>query len=63
MFSFPRGAKHGTFLHELFEEIDFQDSATELLVPWLIERLTINNYEEPEIIKVNSRQGSFDEQT
>ena len=49
VFSFPRGAKHGTFLHELFEEIDFQDSATELLVPWLIERLTINNYEEPEI--------------
>ena len=45
VFSFPRGAKHGTFLHELFEEIDFQDSPAEKLVPWLTERLTINHYE------------------
>ena len=45
VFNFPRGAKHGTFLHELFEEIDFQDSPSEKLIPWLTERLTINNYE------------------
>jgi exodeoxyribonuclease V beta subunit len=45
IFSFPRGAKHGTFLHELFEEIDFQDSPPEKLHDWLIERLTINHYE------------------
>jgi exodeoxyribonuclease V beta subunit len=45
IFSFPRGAKHGTFLHELFEEIDFQDSPKEKLHDWLIERLTINHYE------------------
>ena len=45
VFSFPRGAKHGTFLHELFEEIDFQDSPADKLIPWLTERLTINNYE------------------
>ncbi|WP_413692897.1 exodeoxyribonuclease V subunit beta [Psychromonas sp. KJ10-2] len=48
VFSFPRGAKHGTFLHELFEEIDFQDSPSEQLSPWLQERLTVNNYEDPE---------------
>jgi len=27
VFNFPRGAKHGTFLHELFEEIDFTSTA------------------------------------
>ncbi|MEL0629201.1 exodeoxyribonuclease V subunit beta [Psychromonas aquatilis] len=48
VFSFPRGAKHGTFLHELFEEIDFQDCPTEELLPWLQDRLTVNNYEEAE---------------
>ena len=48
VFSFPRGAKHGTFLHELFEEIDFQDSPADELIPWLTERLTINNYEPAE---------------
>jgi len=48
VFSFPRGAKHGTFLHELFEEIDFQHCTTEQLIPWLTERLTLNNYDEPE---------------
>ena len=45
VFSFPRGAKHGTFLHELLEEIDFQDSPADKLIPWLTERLTINHYE------------------
>jgi exodeoxyribonuclease V beta subunit len=48
IFSFPRGAKHGTFLHELFEEIDFQNYQTEVWLPWLIDRLTVNNYEQPE---------------
>ncbi|WP_084296301.1 exodeoxyribonuclease V subunit beta [Psychromonas arctica] len=45
VFSFPRGAKHGTFLHELFEEIDFQDSPADKLIPWLTDRLIINGYE------------------
>jgi len=48
VFSFPRGAKHGTFLHELFEEIDFQDSPAEKLLPWLTDRLIINGYEPAE---------------
>ncbi|TEW51808.1 exodeoxyribonuclease V subunit beta [Psychromonas algicola] len=48
VFSFPRGAKHGTFLHELFEEIDFQGCTPEQLIPWLTERLTLNNYDDPE---------------
>ncbi|MDA7747117.1 PD-(D/E)XK nuclease family protein, partial [Psychromonas sp.] len=48
IFSFPRGAKHGTFLHELFEEIDFQQSDSESLSPWLTERLTVNNYDQAE---------------
>lgn len=48
VFSFPRGAKHGTFLHELFEEIEFQERASEQLIPWLTERLTVNNYDDPE---------------
>ena len=48
VFSFPRGAKHGTFLHELFEEIDFQDSPADKLIPWLTDRLIINGYEPAE---------------
>lgn len=48
VFSFPRGAKHGTFLHELFEEIDFQDSPADKLIPWLTERLILNGYEPAE---------------
>lgn len=49
IFTFPRGAKHGTFLHELFEEISFQESSIETILPWLTERLTVQNYEEPEL--------------
>jgi len=49
VFSFPRGAKHGTFLHEIFEEIDFQHVEQESLTTWLIDRLTTNNYQQPEI--------------
>ncbi|TEW55016.1 exodeoxyribonuclease V subunit beta [Psychromonas sp. RZ22] len=48
IFSFPRGAKHGTFLHELFEEVDFQDSNLAQLTPWLEDRLSVNNYEQAE---------------
>ena len=48
VFSFPRGAKHGTFLHELFEELDFQDSPADKLIPWLTDRLSINGYEPAE---------------
>ena len=48
IFTFPRGAKHGTFLHELFEEVDFQGALRDELIPWLSDRLTIHNYDQAE---------------
>ena len=49
VFSFPRGAKHGTFLHELLEQVDFQRHQDSVLIPWLNERLNMNNYPQPEL--------------
>ena len=48
-FSFPRGAKHGTFLHELFELIDFESANSETLLEFLIEQLQLRHYEDPEL--------------
>ncbi|WP_019612752.1 exodeoxyribonuclease V subunit beta [Psychromonas ossibalaenae] len=48
-FSFPRGAKHGTFLHELFELIDFESADKESLNEWLIEQLDKRHYQQPEL--------------
>ncbi|MGB5444753.1 MAG: exodeoxyribonuclease V subunit beta [Psychromonas sp.] len=48
-FSFPRGAKHGTFLHGLFEQIDFATAHKDSLNTFLIEQLTAHHYQEPEL--------------
>lgn len=48
-FSFPRGAKHGSFLHQLFELIDFQEANSENLSEWLNEQLQLHFYEDAEL--------------
>ena len=48
-FSFPRGAKHGSFLHQLFELIDFQQATSEGLTDWLAEQLEQHCYQDPEL--------------
>ncbi len=48
-FSFPRGAKHGTFLHSLFEQIDFENAQGETLNEFLVEQLTADHYQQPEL--------------
>ena len=45
-FNFPRGAKHGLFLHELFEIIDFSHANKESLQEMLHERLNVALYDE-----------------
>lgn len=40
--SFPRGAAPGTFLHSLFEEIDFSQPVD---TPWLLEQLEAQGYD------------------
>ncbi|MCL6415830.1 exodeoxyribonuclease V subunit beta [Aestuariirhabdus sp. Z084] len=44
-FSFPRGAEAGTFLHELFENIEFDKANSELLAPMLLSRLQSEGYD------------------
>ena len=44
-FSFPRGAKHGSFLHLLFELIDFQNTDKEQLSTIIAEQLTKHFYQ------------------
>ena len=46
-FSFPRGAKHGTFLHELFEIIDFQNKDRDSLGELIAAQLEQHFYDEP----------------
>ncbi|MEH6453304.1 MAG: exodeoxyribonuclease V subunit beta [Psychromonas sp.] len=48
-FSFPRGAKHGTFLHELFELIDFENANSESLHDFMFEQLQLRHYDDPEL--------------
>ena len=48
-FSFPKGAKHGSFLHQLFELIDFQQTDRENLTEFLTEQLQQHFYDEPEL--------------
>lgn len=48
-FSFPRGAKHGTFLHELFELIDVESADSETLKALLFDQLLLRHYPEPEL--------------
>ena len=48
-FSFPRGAKHGTFLHELFELIDFETADNENLTTLVLTQLEKHLYDSPEL--------------
>jgi exodeoxyribonuclease V beta subunit len=48
-FSFPRGAKHGTFLHELFELTNLEKMETETLNELLFEQLSLRHYPDPEL--------------
>lgn len=47
-FSFPRGAKHGSFLHLLFELIDFQNQDETLLSTVIAEQLQRHLYNDVE---------------
>ncbi|WP_022939763.1 exodeoxyribonuclease V subunit beta [Psychromonas hadalis] len=48
-FSFPRGAKHGSFLHLLFELIDFQNSDENALTLIIEEQLSNHLYDDVEL--------------
>ena len=45
IFTFPRGAHPGTFLHSLFEEIDFPTAGGEALATQIDEMLALEGYE------------------
>lgn len=47
-FSFPRGAKHGSFLHLLFEQIDFQNEDKSKLAEIIESELTKHLYQDVE---------------
>lgn len=46
IFTFPKGARAGTFLHSVFEELDFPTAGGEALNVWLAQQLTLAGYEE-----------------
>ncbi|MFT6986368.1 MAG: exodeoxyribonuclease V beta subunit [Psychromonas sp.] len=48
-FSFPRGAKHGSFLHQLFELIDFSQVSSEELTAVINDQLQQHLYDEPDL--------------
>ena len=48
-FTFPKGAKHGSFLHQLFELIDFQHADHASLSEFLTEQLQQYLYDEPQL--------------
>ena len=48
-FSFAKGAKHGSFLHQLFELIDFQQADREKLREFLTDQLQQHLYDEPDL--------------
>ncbi|MBE9397492.1 exodeoxyribonuclease V subunit beta [Pontibacterium sp. N1Y112] len=45
IFSFPKGARAGTFLHAVFEDLDFPTAGGPELDEYLQERLTLEGYE------------------
>ena len=47
-FNFPKGAKHGTFLHGLFEIINFKKANQKNLQALICEQLNANLYDDPE---------------
>lgn len=47
-FSFPKGAKHGSFLHYLFEIIDFQETDTQVISACIEEQLKLHLYQDCE---------------
>ena len=46
LFNFPRGARPGTFLHTLFERVDFAIDCDETLDSFVREQLLLEGYEE-----------------
>jgi len=48
-FSFPRGARHGSFLHRLFELIDFSEVSVERLTASINEQLQLHLYDQPDL--------------
>ncbi|GAM65024.1 exodeoxyribonuclease V beta chain [Vibrio ishigakensis] len=52
MFNFPRGARPGTFLHTLFEEVEFTQSAFDESNKNIIEKLLIDEQLEPEWLPI-----------
>lgn len=52
MFNFPRGARPGTFLHTLFEEVEFTESAFEESNRNIIEKLLLDEQLEPEWLPI-----------
>ena len=48
-FSFPRGAKHGSFLHLLFELIDFQNTDKGVMSDIIEEQLTKHLYDDIDV--------------
>jgi len=48
-FSFPRGARHGSFLHRLFELIDFSAVSVAGLTVIINEQLQLHLYDQPDL--------------
>lgn len=46
IFDFPRGAKAGICLHEIFEQLDFQQTNPEYITTSVLTSLTANNFDE-----------------
>lgn len=45
IFSFPKGARPGTFLHDLLEHLDFQENNPTILLPYIEEKLSAYGYD------------------
>jgi len=46
IFAFPKGARPGTFLHEIFEHLDFTETNQEVVETLINEKLTAYAYDE-----------------
>jgi exodeoxyribonuclease V beta subunit len=45
IFTFPRGARAGTFIHEIFEQLDFSAFSNKQHGQWIAERLQAHGFE------------------
>lgn len=48
-FNFPRGARHGSFLHRIFELIDFSAVSVDHLTSSINEQLQLHLYDQPDL--------------